>query len=711
MAFVAEDFVQDVTWEAFDELKKPDLMALAQYLNVEVKHAMRKQEIKNILIDRLVEDDLLDGFCLDHKVIVDDGSDNAVKLKQLEIQKEIELAKLQIQEQERKEKLEVEKAIKQQELDARLQLEKEKLQMEKEKFELEKELKQKELDAKIKLEQDKLHKHGSSTSSSQFDATKNIRLVPKFEEKEVDKYFLHFEKIANSLKWPKESWTLLLQSVFIGKAREIYSSLSLEQCSNYDVVKKAVLKAYELVPEAYRQKFRSAKKESNQTHVEFARVQEQMLDRWLSSKNVNDNFKQLRQLVLVEQFKNCIHADIKTHLDERDINKLEDAATTADDYALTHKLSSNVTGGHNKFSQYHKNNSNRPNQNKSSQNQNSTKEGNKQSGSSSQGNKNPSGEKSAKSGDGFKKSVTCEYCKDSGHTKSRCWKLMGKELAKQQSAPTGCAVSMRSQVSVQAVKQKDVESEKIREDFEPFVLEGSVSLDSDKVDPKPIKIMRDTCCAQSMILEGSLPFSEVSATGENVLIQGIGMDIISVPLHKINLESDLVSGTVIVGVRPELPVKGVSMLLGNDLAGGKVLPQPIVTRDPCMEADNDDESSVVFPACAVTRSMTRKAVLEANSEDKGDDLVPNLDLEGTFMTELDEPGHLPSSGEKSSPKHSQDFKPMLNGDSDTDPLSHNKLVVEQENDPELKDLGQRALTPQEAEQKFLCAFISKMVCL
>ena len=44
------------------------------------KHAMRKQEIKRILIDRLVEDDFLDGFCLDHKDLNDDGSDNAVQL-------------------------------------------------------------------------------------------------------------------------------------------------------------------------------------------------------------------------------------------------------------------------------------------------------------------------------------------------------------------------------------------------------------------------------------------------------------------------------------------------------------------------------------------------------------------------------------------------------------------------------------------------------
>ena len=37
-----------------------------------------------------------------------------------------------------------------------------------------------------------------------FDVTKHIRLVPSFQEKEVDKYFLHFEKVAENLNWPKE---------------------------------------------------------------------------------------------------------------------------------------------------------------------------------------------------------------------------------------------------------------------------------------------------------------------------------------------------------------------------------------------------------------------------------------------------------------------------------------------------------------------------
>ena len=77
-----------------------------------------------------------------------------------------------------------------------------------------------------------------------FDVTKHIRLVPPFQEKEVDKYFLYFEKVAENLKWPKEHWTLLLQSVVIGKAREVYTQLSLEQCSDYDKSKEPILNAY-----------------------------------------------------------------------------------------------------------------------------------------------------------------------------------------------------------------------------------------------------------------------------------------------------------------------------------------------------------------------------------------------------------------------------------------------------------------------------------
>lgn len=80
--------------------------------------------------------------------------------------------------------------------------------------------------------------------------------MPKCQESEIDQYFLHFEKIAVSLKWPKEVWTILLQSVFVGRAREVFSAMPILDSADYDLVKETVFKAYELVPEAYRQKYR-----------------------------------------------------------------------------------------------------------------------------------------------------------------------------------------------------------------------------------------------------------------------------------------------------------------------------------------------------------------------------------------------------------------------------------------------------------------------
>lgn len=71
--------------------------------------------------------------------------------------------------------------------------------------------------------------------------------------------------------------------------------------TDYESVKRAVLKAYELAPEAYCQKFRYKRKDENVTHVEYMRVKEQSLDQWLASKNVNQSYDNLRELILLEK--------------------------------------------------------------------------------------------------------------------------------------------------------------------------------------------------------------------------------------------------------------------------------------------------------------------------------------------------------------------------------------------------------------------------
>ena len=370
MSFKLSDFIAAPSQELLDKAKKSDLLDIADHYGLSnIKTSMLKHEIKNILIQFFVDEEIFDSSATS-KILV---TQTDLQLREIEIKNQITLEKLRLDQEERirrereereerlrletieredrmhREKLELEKLRlemeerekeKQREMERekleraeKLEIEKERLKIEKEKLQFELKMKELELQGKSKSKSLPL------ATSMVFDVTKHIRLVPPFQEKEVDKYFLHFEKVAENLKWPKEHWTLLLQSVVIGKAREIYTQLSLEQSSDYDTVKELILKAYELVPEAYRQKFRDCRKEHDQTHVEFARTKEQLFDRWCSSKKVGSDHAKLRQLMLVEEFKRCINSDVKAFLNEREVENLETAARLADDYALTHKAS------------------------------------------------------------------------------------------------------------------------------------------------------------------------------------------------------------------------------------------------------------------------------------------------------------------------------------------------------------------------------------
>ena len=123
-----------------------------------------------------------------------------------------------------------------------------------------------------------------------------------------------------------------MQSVLVGKAQEIYGSLSVEPSYNYEHVKEAVIKAYDLVQEAHRLKFRNYLKYDSKTHVEFAREKENLFNRWCHSKEVGQDFEKLTQMVLLEEFKDKVRPDIRSHLDEQKPEGLKKAAVIKPDW-------------------------------------------------------------------------------------------------------------------------------------------------------------------------------------------------------------------------------------------------------------------------------------------------------------------------------------------------------------------------------------------
>ena len=758
MAFVLQDIINEIeetrSLEPLKKLKKENLVKVAAHYGITPAVGATKSHILNLIKDHCVENDIIDE--VEEKPIAETAEIVRLKLdfereeRRLAREAEKALQDAQFAEAQKARELrlaELKEARELRELELKAEREKRELELkaEQEKALLEAEFEaKKEADAREhELKMASLGKQSPSDKASVFDPARNIRLVPPFQEKEVDKYFAHFEKVADSLNWPKESWVLLLQSVLVGKAQEIYGSLSVEQSSNYEHVKEAILKAYELVPEAYRQKFRNYLKYDSKTHVEFAREKENLFNRWCHSKEIGQDFKKLKQMVLLEEFKDKVRPDIRSHLDEQKVEELEKAAIMADDYALTHKMSSK--SGNPQQKRYHGS-------------------GNRENISRNADDRKRLGKSTENVGLVSKveplKPISCGHCGKPGHIITNCWKLGGKtpcehcgrfnhksedcRIAKnklqKEVKPTGLTSLKGLKVSPfnesensKGVKVKPlidrnhfVEKNKRRkvnplhndksciedeispktesdymENYKPFISEGVVSLVGDENSSQKVKILRDTGATQSLMLDSVLPLTENSFTGANVLISGVEMGVLEVPLHEVNIKSSLINGNIVIGMRPSLPVEGISLILGNDLAGEKVMVDPRVVEKP-----RDDEKTErlaekfpgIFPASVVTRSMKAKkeAIKEQGKEEIG--------LSGTFLENIDvkfEERNKEKADKALMRNESRNVKENIPEKQESESksvISRQNLIVEQSKDKELLDLFKIALTPVEAEK-------------
>ena len=709
MSFDPAEFISEFDLDEFDQLNKDMLIVLGEHLGLNVKKAMRKAEIQLAVVKCLVNRGLLDESALFNYVTSDP------EVRKLELHTQLEIRKLEFE----REKL----------------AQKEREREQEKQFELEKQRMKHELELKkLEIESSGLRSK-SSPSPENFDVTKQIRLVPPFQEAEVDNYFLHFEKIARNLKWPKEFWTMLLQSVLIGKAREIYTQLSVEQASDYDCVKELILKGYELVPEAYHQKFRGCRREASQTFVEFARIKEQLFDRWCTSRKIKKNFEELRQLILIEEFKRCIGINVRTFINEQKAECLEAAARLADDYTLPTSQAnhqSSTTQAHDQKSSGNVSQSQCMTNNlpkNISDPVNSDVHGLNPRSASFVPNKSLSRPFS---------SPICNYCKKQGHVLSECFKLKRKQIQDDSSRPTGCLTvttpKSNNDLDLPIARARPT-SDSIMEVFMPFLYDGYVSLPSEGSKAIPIRILRDTGASQSLIAANVLPFSDSTYSGTSVLIQGVDSPTYSsVPLHHVHLMSDLVTGPVSVGIKSSLPFDGVHLLLGNDLAGDKVKVNPLLTEKPCYDQKLDSveqEIPGLYPSCVVTRSMSKIPCNEVKQLSQDSTIVPSSGSTSDITSHSSDDTKVCSENTSFCTNATTDhanledilFKQaekqpsVSNSQQSESDLQHNnsnntsQLVIEQHNDPEIDLLFQEAIDEEEAKHNRVCYYIRNGVLM
>ena len=202
-----------IVWNPLKKLKKENLIKVAAHYGITPAVGATKSHILDLIKDHCVKNDIIDE--VEEKPIVETAE--VVKLK-LEFQREerrLELEERRLEREEAQKARDAEKAACEEAQELRL----DELKEARELRELQLKAEQEKCDLELKAEQQKalleaekqgavcehelkmasLGKHSPSDKASAFDPARNIRLVPPFQEKkEVDKYFAHFEKVADS---------------------------------------------------------------------------------------------------------------------------------------------------------------------------------------------------------------------------------------------------------------------------------------------------------------------------------------------------------------------------------------------------------------------------------------------------------------------------------------------------------------------------------
>ena len=162
--------------------------------------------------------------------------------------------------------------------------------------------------------------------------------LPRFDEEsdDIDAFLERFERFARSQRWAEDSWAVSLSPLLSGKGLDVYTSMPAEQANDYNELKRAVLRRYQLTEEGFRVRFRETKPKREETVYQYVARIKRYFERWVELSEIDQDFENLKDLLLREQFINMCSADLALFLKERAPGHIDEVTRLAEQYLEAH---------------------------------------------------------------------------------------------------------------------------------------------------------------------------------------------------------------------------------------------------------------------------------------------------------------------------------------------------------------------------------------
>jgi hypothetical protein len=204
-------------------------------------------------------------------------------------EREMELAKIQDAEKQREKDYEI-KVM-------QIQMEKEiaikRLEYESDKVQSEAQMRQTEIETRSRFLSER-----NETENSHF---RNFNLgLPKFnnDSAQLPAFLSRFETLARAYNLPSDLWSLELSKSLEGIALQVFESLSAENRLDYDALKCALLKRFEITEGTFRKLFLTSKTAPMENQSDFAQRLTGYLRSWLKHAGYDQTYDDLETLMV-----------------------------------------------------------------------------------------------------------------------------------------------------------------------------------------------------------------------------------------------------------------------------------------------------------------------------------------------------------------------------------------------------------------------------
>ena len=158
--------------------------------------------------------------------------------------------------------------------------------------------------------------------------------IPKFKEgkDDMDTYLQRYEKFAKTQKWKNDELVANLSPLLTGKGLEVYTSMPDDDIDNYEQLKIALLKRYQLTEEGFRRRFRESNVDKGETVYQLVARLSRYFRRWVELSGIQKNYEALVDLIVREQYITTCGKDLAVFLRERIPKDTKEMVKLAEQY-------------------------------------------------------------------------------------------------------------------------------------------------------------------------------------------------------------------------------------------------------------------------------------------------------------------------------------------------------------------------------------------